>query len=195
MRMLRSDEELMLNCRDGDEGAFETLYRRYEKPIFSFIYRMVLSAADAEDLCQETFFKVVRAKKKYRASAKFKTWLFRIALNLCRDRVRRMKFRSHLSLNSPVFSQGSEQIQLRQSICDPSSDPTKRAQTAEMNTLVRQAFTKLSEQERTVVILRQYHALKFSEIAEIMNCPVGTAKSLNHRGREKLIKALSKYIE
>jgi RNA polymerase sigma-70 factor (ECF subfamily) len=193
--MLRSDEELMLSCRDGDEGAFETLYRRYEKPIFSFIYRMVLSAEDAEDLCQETFFKVVRAKKKYRATAKFKTWLFHIALNLCRDRIRRMKFRSHLSLNSPVFSQDSEQIQLRQSVCDPSSDPTKPAQTAEIKTLVRQAFIKLPEQERTVVILRQYHDLKFSEIAEIIDCPVGTAKSLNHRGREKLMKSLAKYVE
>ena len=193
--MLRSDEELMLSCRDGDEGAFETLYRRYEKPIFSFIYRMLLSAEDAEDLCQETFFKVVQAKKKYRTTAKFKTWLFRIALNLCRDRVRRMKFRSHLSLNPAIISQDSEEIQLRQSICDSTSDPTKRAQTAEMKTLVRQAFTKLPEQERTVVILRQYHALKFSEIAEVMNCPLGTAKSLNHRGREKLMKALSKYME
>ena len=106
-----------------------------------------------------------------------------------------MKFRSHLSLNSPVFSQGSKEIQLRQPVCNPSSDPTKRAQTDEMNTLVRQAFTKLPEQERTVVILRQYHALKFSEIAEIMDCPLGTAKSLSHRGREKLMKALSKYVE
>lgn len=106
-----------------------------------------------------------------------------------------MKFRSHLSLNSPVFSQDSEEIQLRQLVCNPSSDPTKPAQTAEMKTLVRQAFIKLPEQERTVVILRQYHDLKFSEIAEIMNCPLGTAKSLNHRGREKLMKALSKYVE
>ena len=193
--MLRSDEELMLSCRDGDEGAFETLYRRYEKPIFSFIYRMVSSAADAEDLCQETFLKVIRAKKKYRKTAKFKTWLFNIALNLCRDRIRRMKFRSHLSLNSPTFSQGSEEVRIHQSICDSSSDPTKRAQIAEMEALVQQAFTKLPQQQRTVVILRQYHALKFSEIAEIMNCPLGTAKSLNHRGRDKLMKALSKYIE
>ena len=193
--MLRSDEDLMLSCRDGDQGAFEMLYRRYEKPIFSFIYRMVLSAADAEDLCQETFLKVYRAKKKYQKTAKFKTWLFHIALNLCRDRIRRMKFRSHLSLNSPVFSQDSNEIRKQQSLCDFSSDPTKRAQTAEMKTLVQQAFTKLPQQQRTVVILRQYHDLKFSEIAEIMNCPLGTAKSLNHRGREKLIKALSKYIE
>jgi RNA polymerase sigma-70 factor (ECF subfamily) len=193
--MLRSDEELMLSCRDGDEGAFEILYRRYEKPIFSFIYRMVLSAADAEDLCQETFFKVIRAKKKYRKTAKFKTWLFNIALNLCRDRIRRMKFRSHLSLNSPAFSQGSEEIWTRQLISDSSSDPTRQVQNDEMNTLVQQAFKKLPEQERTVVILRQYHAMKFSEIGEVMNCPLGTAKSLNHRGREKLMKALSKYME
>jgi len=106
-----------------------------------------------------------------------------------------MKFRSHLSLNSPMFSQDSEEMQLRQSVCDPSPDPTIRAQTDEMNILVRQAFKKLPEQQRTVVILRQYQALKFSEIAEIMNCPLGTVKSLNHRGREKLMKALSKYVE
>ena len=195
MRMFRSDEELMLSCRDGDEGAFETLYRRYEKPIFSFIYRMVSSAADAEDLCQETFLKVIRAKKKYRKTAKFKTWLFNIALNSCRDRIRRMKFRSHLSLNSPAFSQDSEEIHKQQSICDSSSDPTKHAQTNEIQTLVQQAFMRLPEQQRIVVILRQYHDLKFSEIAEIMSCPVGTAKSLNHRGRENLMKALSKYVE
>ena len=106
-----------------------------------------------------------------------------------------MKFRSHLSLNSPIFSQDNEEVQIQQSICDPSSDPTKRAQADEIQTLVRQAFTKLPEQERTVVILRQYNDFRFSEIAKIMNCPLGTAKSLNHRGREKLMKALSKYVE
>ena len=86
-------------------------------------------------------------------------------------------------------------MQLRQPVSDSSSDPAKRAQTDEIQTLVRQAFAKLPEQQRTVVIFRQYHALKFSEIAEIMKCPLGTAKSLDHRGREKLMKALSKYVE
>ena len=193
--MLRSDEDLMLSCRDGDEGAFEILYHRYEKSIFSFFYRMVVSEAEAEDLCQETFLKVVRSKKKYRNKAKFKTWLFNIALNLCRDRIRRMKFRSHLSLNSHVFSQDNNEIRARQSICDSSSDPSKQAQISELKELVQQAFIKLPEKERSVVILRQYHDLKFSEIAEVMNCPLGTVKSLNHRGREKLMKALSKYVE
>jgi len=193
--MWRSDEELMLSCRDGDEGAFEILYRRYEKPIFSLIYRMVMSATDAEDLCQETFFKVIRAKKKYQASGKFKTWLFRIALNLCHDRLRRMKFRSHLSLSAPMFSQDCQDSQRQKSICAPSSDPTKSVETDEMKILVQQAFTTLPQDQRTVVILKEYHALKFSEIAEIMNCPIGTVKSLNHRGHQKLIKTLSKYID
>jgi len=193
--MWRSDEELMLSCRDGDEDAFEMLYRRYERPIFSFVYRMVMSAADAEDLCQETFFRIMRAKKKYQVSGKFKTWLFRIALNLCRDRLRRMKFRSHLSLNSAVFPQDGEETQLQENICDPSSDPMACAQTDEMKTLVQEAFAILPEQERTVVILKEYHALKFAEIADVMNCPIGTVKSLNHRGRQKLMTALSKYMD
>ena len=195
MEMWRSDEELMLSCGDGDEGAFEILYRRYERPVLSFIYRMVTSAADAEDLCQETFLKVVRAKKRYQANGKFKTWLFRIALNLCRDRIRRMKFRSNISLDAPVFSQDCENTEIGQVISDPSSDPARHAETDEMRGLVQQAFTGLTEDQRTVVILRQYHALKFPEIAEIMKCPVGTAKSLNYRGHQKLLKILSEHMD
>jgi RNA polymerase sigma-70 factor (ECF subfamily) len=194
MKMGRSDEELMASCRDGDEGAFEILYRRYEKPIFSFIYRLVMSAADAEDLCQETFFRVVRAKKKYQASGRFKTWLFQIALNLCHDRLRRMKFRSHLSLDAPLPSGDCRDGGLQQSVADPSSGPMKCAETDEMKALVQQAFATLPREQRTVVVLKEYHALKFSEIAEIMNCPIGTVKSLNYRGRQRLMASLSKYM-
>ena len=193
--MWRSDEELMLSCRDGDEGAFEILYRRYEKPVFSFIYRMVTSATDAEDLCQETFLRVVRAKRRYKAKGKFKTWLFRIALNLCRDRIRRMKFRSSSSLDIPVSSRDCEDAEIRQAVVDPLPDPAKRAETEEMRRLVQQAFTKLTEDQRSVVILREYHALKFPDIAEIMKCPIGTVKSLNHRGHQKLLKILSRHID
>jgi RNA polymerase sigma-70 factor (ECF subfamily) len=193
--MWRSDEELMSSCRDGDEAAFEILYRRYEKPILSFIYRIVVSAADAEDLCQETFFKVVQAKKTYKVSGKFKTWLFRIALNLCRDRIRRMKFRSHESLDGPVISQECQDIQPHKGLFDPSSDPAKRVEAEEMKVLVQKAFATLPENQRTVIVLKEYHALTFSEIAEIMQCPIGTAKSLSYRGHQKLLEILSKYID
>jgi RNA polymerase sigma-70 factor (ECF subfamily) len=156
---------------------------------------MVMSAADAEDLCQETFFRVARGKKKYQVTAKFKTWLFQIALNLCKDRLRRMKHRSHLSLNAPVLFQDDEYIELQEIIPDPLSDPMKYVETGELKTLVQQAIASLPEEQRFVVILKEYHELKFSEIADIMNCPIGTVKSHNYRAHEKLKKILAKYID
>lgn len=184
----------MLSFRDGDEDAFEMLYRRYEKPLLNFIYRMVMNAADAENLCHETFFRVVRAKKKYEVTALFKTWLFRIALNLCRDRVRRMKHRSHLSLNVQALSQDDGDIELQELIPDPSSDLMKHVETDELEALVQGAIASLPENEHLVVILKEYQGLKHSEIADITNLPIGTVKSLNHRAHEKLKKNLAKYV-
>lgn len=106
-----------------------------------------------------------------------------------------MKFRSHGSLDNPEISQHAENNQPDKGIFDPSPDPAKRAEKEEMKSLVRQAFTALTDDQRTVVILRQYHALKFPEIAEIMKCPIGTVKSLNYRGHQKLLEVLSGYID
>lgn len=192
--MGRSDEELMLSYRGGDEAAFEMLYRRHEKPLLNFFYRVVMNAVEAENLCQETFFRIVRAKKKYEATAKFKTWLFQIALNLCRDRLRRMKHRSHISLNTQASSQYDGDIELHELISDPSSDLEKHMETEELGALVQGAITSLPEDEHLVVVLKEYQGTKFSEIANIMNCPIGTVKSLNHRAHKKLRKILAKYI-
>ena len=193
--MWPSDEELMLSYRDGDEDAFDMLYRRYEKPLLNFIYRMVMNAADAESLCQDVFLRVVRVKRKYKATAQFKAWLFRIALNLCRDRVRRMKHRSHLSLNVLTLSQDDEDAELQDLIPDPSSNPVKYVETDEQQALIQGAIASLPEDQHLVVILKEYQGLKFSEIADIMNCPIGTVKSLNHRAHERLRKMLAKYME
>jgi RNA polymerase sigma-70 factor (ECF subfamily) len=193
--MWPSDEDLMLSYRDGDEDAFDMLYRRYEKPLLNFIYRMVMNAADAESLCQDVFLRVVRVKRKYKATAQFKAWLFRIALNLCRDKLRRMKHRSHLSLNVFTLSQDDEDAELQDLIPDPSSDPVNYVETDELQALVQVAIASLPEDQHLVVILKEYQELKFSEIADIMNCPIGTVKSLNHRAHEKLRKMLAKYME
>jgi len=184
----------MLSYRDGDVRAFEMLYRRYEKPLLNFLYRVVMNAVDAENLCQETFFRVVRAKKKYEVTALFKTWLFRIALNLCHDRLRRMKHRSHLSLNAQALSQDDGDIKLQELIPDPSSDLVKHVEADELEALVQGAIASLPENEHLVVILKEYQGLKHSEIADIMNLPIGTAKSLNHRAHKKLRKILAKYV-
>ncbi len=189
------DEDLMLRYRNGDEDAFEMLYRRYEKPVFSFIYRILMSAVDAEDLCQETFLRLVKEKKKYQVSGNFKTWIFRIALNLCRDRLRRKKFRFHRSLDAPSPSQNGTINEFENALSDPAPDQIDCMEKNEMTVLIQKAFAKLPEKQRTVVILKEYQALKFSEIAEIMKSPVGTIKSLNHRGHQKLKKILTKYID
>ena len=194
MTTWRTDEELMLRYRDGDAAAFETLYRRYEKPLFDFIYRLVPNSADTESLFQETFFRLVRAKGKYRATAQFKTWLFQIAVNLCRDRMRRMKHRSHLSLNSPVFSRSDGRTDVQDLFSDPSADVDRSVEAGELEAAVKGAVGALPEDEHLVVVLKEYQGLKYSEIAEITNRPVGTLKSVNHRAHERLRSALAPYL-
>jgi len=184
----------MLSYREGDEPAFDLLYRKYEKPVLDFIYHMVMSVDEAENLCQETFFRVVRARKNYQVRATFKTWLFQIALNLCRDRQRRLKHRSHLSLSAPVRPQNEREAEIQDVLADPSLDLASRVETAELGDLVQRAISALREDEHSVVVLREYQGLDYSEIAEIMDCPVGTLKSLNHRAHEKLKKSLAKYL-
>ncbi len=192
--MRGSDEELMLSFRNGNEEAFEVLYRRYEKSLLNFLYRIVMNSTDAENLCQETFFRIVRAKKSYEATALFKTWLYQIALNLCRDRRRKIKHRSHLSLNAQVSFQNDGDVELQELISDPASDLDKHVETIELGALVQKAIACLPEDEHLVISLREYQGLKLSEIADIMNCPIGTVKSLNHRACMKLKKYLARYI-
>ncbi len=189
-----TDEELMLRYRDGDTAAFETLYQRYEKPLFDFIYRMAPNAADSESLFQETFFRVVRAKDRYRATAQFKTWLFQIAVNLCRDRARRMKHRAHLSLNDPVFPRGEGRGDLQDRLPDPAVPVDKSLEAEELGSAVKGAVGSLPEDERLVVVLKEYQGLKYSEIAAIMDRPVGTLKFLHHRACERLRGALGPYL-
>jgi RNA polymerase sigma-70 factor (ECF subfamily) len=193
--MPQSDEELMSCFRDGDNGAFELLYQRYQKPLFSFIYRVVMNAIDTEDICQETFFRILRGKKRYQTTGKFKTWIFRIAINLCRDRLRKKKVRTFLSINNPEISQDCEEIQIQKSITDSLSNPIKQIETEEMKMVLQEAFLTLPEEQRIVVILKEYHYMKFSEIAEILSSPIGTVKSLNYRGHENLRKILKKYLD
>jgi RNA polymerase sigma-70 factor (ECF subfamily) len=194
MKIRRTDEELMLSYKDGDKNAFEMLYQRYEKPVLDFIYRMVIDASAAESLCQEAFYRVVKSKKKYKATAQFKTWLFQIALNLCRDRLRRMKHRSHLSLNKLVMTQNDGTIELQDCISDPSPGIVENFESGELESLIKAAIASLPEEEHLVVVLKEYQGMPYSEIAEVMNCPIGTLKSHNYRAHQKLKKILSKYI-
>lgn len=194
MTTWRTDEELMLRYRNGDAAAFETLYRRYEKPLFDFIYRFAPDSTDAESLFQEAFFRLVRAKKNYQATAQFKTWLFQIAMNLCRDRARRMKHRGHISLSSPSSSQDDSHGEIQDLVSDPSLAVDKSVEAGQLESAVKGAVASLPEDERLVVVMKEYQGLKYSEIAEITNRPIGTLKSINHRAHERLRSALAPYL-
>ncbi|MFO7734120.1 MAG: sigma-70 family RNA polymerase sigma factor [Candidatus Aminicenantes bacterium] len=189
-----TDEELMLGYRDGDAAAFDGLYRRYEKPLFDFIHRLVPNSADTESLFQETFLRLVRAKDGYRATAQFKTWLFQIAVNLCRDRARRMKHRSHFSLSTPLSAAGADRGEAQDLVADQSLPVDRSIEASEIEAVVKGAVGSLPEDERLVVVLREYQGLTYSEIAGIMDRPVGTLKFLHHRACERLRAALAPYL-
>lgn len=194
MATWQTDEELMLRYRDGDAAAFDTLYRRYERPLFDFISRMAPNAADSESLFQETFLRLVKARERYRATAQFRTWLFQIAVNLCRDRARRMKHRGHISLDAPVFSGGAGRGSVRDLVADPSSAVGASVETRELEAAVRGAVGSLPDDERLVVVLREYQDLEYSDIAGIMDRPVGTLKSIHHRACGRLRNTLAPYL-
>ena len=190
----QTDEELMLRYRDGDAAAFDALYRRYEKPLFDFIFRMAPNAADSESLFQETFFRLVRAKERYRATAQFKTWLYQIAVNLCRDRARRMKHRSYFSLNTPLLPDGEGGGDVQDLVSDPAPPVDTSLESRELEAVVKGAVESLPEDEHLIVVLKEYQGLKYSEIAGIVDRPVGTLKSIHHRACERLRGALAPYL-
>ena len=162
-----SDEQLMIRVQRGEAGAFEALFDRYRPRLFSFLARRCGDAATAEDLLQETWLRVVRARVRFDPRRRFSTWLFQIANNLCRDRARRRQ----------VEDMGAEQIrETRFSGADrgPAPDLDLRL---EMQRRVSELPDRLSE----VLVLRYYHDLPEREIAAITGVPPGTVKSRLHR--------------
>jgi len=192
--MYPSDEVLMNRFCTGDDAAFEMLYRRYEKPLLNFIYKIILDAGIAEDIFQETFLRVVRHKKRYKQCALFKTWLFKIATNLCSDRFRRQKHRAHLSLNSIIIIDDANEAELHETLEGNSLSPDEQVERAEMQMMVRHAIASLSAEQRLVVSMKWYHGMKLKEIATVMDCPLGTVKSHDYRANQKLRNLLAKYV-
>jgi RNA polymerase sigma-70 factor (ECF subfamily) len=180
----------MLRYQAGDNDCFETLYHKYKRPLSDFIYRMVMNIPDTENLYQETFFRVIRSKKQYKVTAQFKTWLYQIAVNLCRDRLRKMKRHPLLSWSAPKNPHNTGGVELQDLVSDPKNDVVISLEQEEMVSKIKRAVVSLSEKEHLVFAMKEYQEMKFSEIAEILECPLGTVLSLNHGAQKKLQKAL-----
>ena len=183
--MARTDVQLMLDVKAGDERSFELLLRKYRTPVINFLYRMVRDSAIAEDLAQEVFLRVYRARQEYAPSAKFTTWMFRIAMNLALNALRDNRYRQlEISMDQPVETNESEQPALEVADRTPTAEQQLVARTR--TELIRYAINVLPEKQRAAVLLHKYQELDYGEIAKILGCSESALKSLLFRAYETL---------
>ncbi len=187
--MEKSDEALMHQLQTGDLRSFDTLVKRWEKQLLNYCYRMVNDIVLAEDLRQEVFLRIYRSAKTFRARAKFSTWMYRIATNLCLDTLAKQQRRKETPIAAYLESE-SEGFGER--FIDPSDLPDAAVLKKEIEDRVRSVLVRLPEDQRVVVTLRHYNGMKFREIAEILECPISTVKSRMVAGMERLGRMLSK---
>ena len=177
-----TDEQAMWRVRHADDhDAFARLVERWETPIQRLCARMTGDLHQAEDLAQEAFARVFAKRHAYEPTGKFSTWLWRIALNLCRDDLRRRRCRPESSLDLGEDGEGGSA-----ELAGETPSPVEAAVALEQAEIVRRALLKLPEHHRTVVVLRHYEGLKFSEIAEVLGIPEGTVKSRMNEALSRL---------
>jgi len=175
-----TDEELVKRFLEGDQQSFNLLMWRWEKRLYQFIYRMVGNQEEAQDLCQESFLRAYRSLRGFKQKAKFSSWLYKIALNLCHSWGRKKKRARMISLSEIAPGDGYLSNEKSEGV---SSSPMEAAlQHRERELMVRQALASLPENQRLIIILKEYQGLKFREIAQLLRCPESTVKSRLYKG-------------
>lgn len=188
-----SDAELVRRARSGDTSAFEILFRRYQKPIYNMLYRMVRSPEDAADLTQDTFVRAFAALPSLRDETTFGAWLRQIAVNMVRNRYKRAAKVRMEPLREVVVSDEGET--LAKELTDTAPGPEKLAEDAELRDVVEKAVAGLSDDHRLVVVLHHLEHMQVADIAKQLGISVGTVKSRLARAREQLYKKLRTYVE
>jgi RNA polymerase sigma-70 factor (ECF subfamily) len=180
------DSELMLRVGEGDDSSFALLLERHRRPVVHFLYRMVLNRAVSEELAQEVFLRVYRSRTTYEPTAKFTTWLFRIATHLALNWIRDgRKEKGHERLNEELLDGMERQVADRQ--------PTVEQELLHEGKLqeVRQAIEALPAKQRAAVLMHKYEELEYSQIAKALSCSESAVKSLLFRAYETLRAQLS----
>jgi RNA polymerase sigma-70 factor, ECF subfamily len=184
--MPSTDEELVARSMGGDLDSFNQLVLRWERPIYALAYRVIGREEDARDVCQETFLRAFRALKGFKGQAKFSSWLYRIALNLCRDWIRRER-------RQPI-AQAPEGVDLIELAAEstPSESVEDLVARREIGRAVARAMADLPDEQRTAIILKEYHGLTFQEIADLLDCPLSTVKTRLYQGLTVLRRQLAR---
>ena len=181
-----TDQEVVVRAREGSERAYRELVRRYERPIFSLIYRMVRDRELAEDLAQETFVKALNALDSYRPEYKFSSWIFKISNNAAIDHLRRRELDT-LSLEGSPHAATPDAVEATAlQIGDRGETPLDVVEAKELGGEIEQAIARLRPEYRQCILLRHVEGRAYEEIAEILDLPLGTVKTYIHRARNEL---------
>jgi RNA polymerase sigma-70 factor, ECF subfamily len=190
--MASADEQLIQRCREEDRAALEELLARYQDRLMAFIYSVVRDYHLAEDIFQETFLRVYREARGFRSGASFKTWLYTIAVNRCRDALRKSKRRPEVSLDFELASGETDRPRrLVDLIAGREPGPRDQAGGREMEAILEGELSGLSEEHRQVIVLSRLNGLKYREIAEVLGIPSGTVRSRLHYALEHLRRGLA----
>src|SRR6187402_373783 len=191
-----SDEVLMVRYQRGDREAFALLVNRHSKQIYNFVLRQLRTPALCEDVTQEVFMRLVQNAAEFKHEARFSTWLYTIARNLCIDQLRKLSHRRHLSLDQREGNQPDAQL-LGETISDPSplSSAEHNALSSEVRSSIVRAVDSLPDEQREVFLLREVASLPFRDIAEITGVGENTVKSRMRYALDRLKDALSDFEE
>lgn len=183
----------MLRVKRGDRAAFTELVEKYQQPVVNFIHRSLRDETEAEDLAQNVFLQVYKSRARYQQTAKFSTWLFTIARNLCLNELRR---RSRHPAESLEESHAEHEDQPRLQIEDTgAASPPESLLHGELSQKIADAVAGLPENQRSAILLCRQEDLSYEEIAKILGCSLSATKSLIHRGRETLKEILKPYLK
>ncbi len=189
---LDPDAALMLRVKQGDTAAFTELVEKYKQPIMNLAYRTVRDLTEAEDLAQNVFVQVFKSASRYKSTAKFSTWLFTIARNLCLNEIRRRSRHPAESLDAPHPEQEDQPLQQFED--KATFSPPENVLQGELAQQIDSALADLPENQRSAILLCRQEELSYEEIAEVIGCSVSATKSLIHRGRETLKERLKSYL-
>ena len=185
-----ADLALVGRVLEGDVQAFNRLVARWERGIYCFVYRVVGHEEDARDLVQETMIRVYQGLDRLKDPAKFPSWLFRIAHNVCLDKLRSGKNRSMISKEALVESGMERILEERIDRFQGTPHPDEALYRRELSEILGQALMTLSEEQRTALVMREYHGYTSREIADILGIPVGTVRSRIFHGLRNLERVL-----
>ena len=186
------DAVLMLRVKRGDRAAFADLVEKYKQPVMNFVFRSLRDEIEAEDVAQNVFLQVYKSRDRYKQTAKFSTWLFTIARNLCLNELRRRTRHPAESIEE-THAEHEDQAQ-RQYEDKTQPAPPETLLQSELAQKVEEALAELPENQRTAILLCRQEDLSYEEIAEILDCSLSATKSLIHRGRETLKEKLKRYL-